>query len=151
MTSEEIVLQLYKIYSEQKEKFVDRSFCTNKFYLILILGLILTMYLVKDYSFIFGLSSTLVFSAAGLAVCILWWINVDSYNFLIKVKLSNVLEQIEKQFPVKPYTEEITAINDIRKNRREFLFADIQKALATLVFILFFVLFINEVLSVVLS
>lgn len=148
MTSEEIVLQQYKIYSKQKEKFVDRSFCTNKFYLLLILGLILTMYLTKDYSFIFGLTSTLIFSAAGLAICVLWWINVDSYNFLIKVKLGSVLEEIEKQLPVKPYTQEIMAIKDLRKNKREFLFADIQKALATLVFLLFFVLFINEVISI---
>lgn len=151
MTTEELILQQYKIYSEQKEKFVDRSFCTNKFYLFLVLGLILTMFLTKDYTFIFGLNSTLIFSAAGLAICVLWWINVDSYNFLIKVKLSNVLEEIEKQLPVKPYTAEITAIKDIRKNRREFLFADIQKGLATLVFLLFFVLFINEVLSIVVA
>lgn len=151
MNSEEIILHQYKIYSEQKEKFVDRSFCTNKFYLLLILVLIVTMYLTKDYSFIFGLSSTLVFSAAGLAVCLLWWINVDSYNFLIKVKLGSVLEEIEKQLPVKPYTQEITAIRDLRKNKREFLFADIQKALATLVFLLFFVLFINDFLAIILA
>lgn len=151
MNSEEIILHQYKIYSEQKEKFVDRSFCTNKFYLLLILALIVTMYLTKDYSFVFGLSSTLIFSAAGLAICLLWWINVDSYNFLIKVKLGSVLEEIEKQLPVKPHTQEISAIRDLRKNKREFLFADIQKALATLVFLLFFVLFINDVLSLALT
>lgn len=151
MNSEEMILQQYKIYSEQKEKFVDRSFITNKFYLLLILGLILAMCFTREYSFVYGISATMIFSAAGIAICVLWWINVDSYNFLIKVKLSKVLEEIEKQLPIQPYTNEFLAIKDFRKNKREFLFADIQKALATLVLLLFFVMFANEVLINVLT
>ncbi len=148
MNSEEILFQQYKLYTEQKEKFVDRSFTSNKFYLFLVLAIILTMYLTKDYSFIYDLSSTLVFSAAGLAICVLWWINVDSYNFLIKVKLSKVIEEIEKKLPIQPYTQEFLAIKDFRKNKREFLFADIQKSLAILLLLLFFILFSYELLSI---
>ena len=151
MNSEEILFQQYRLYTEQKEKFVDRSFKTNKFYLLVLLGLILTMYLTKDYSFIYDISSTLVFSAAGLAICVLWWINVDSYNFLIKVKLSKVIEEIEKKLPVQPYTQEFLAIKDFRKNKREFLFADIQKSLAILLLLLFFILFSYELLSIILT
>ena len=151
MNSEEILFQQYRLYTEQKEKFVDRSFKTNKFYLLLLLGLILTMYLTKDYSFIYDISSTLVFSAAGLAICVLWWINVDSYNFLIKVKLSKVIEEIEKKLPIQPYTQEFLAIKDFRKNKREFLFADIQKSLAILLLLLFFILFSYELLSIILT
>jgi len=151
MNSEEILFQQYKLYTEQKEKFVDRSFTSNKFYLFLVLAIILTMYLTKDYSFIYDLSSTLVFSAAGLAICVLWWINVDSYNFLIKVKLSKVIEEIEKKLPIQPYTQEFLAIKDFRKNKREFLFADIQKSLAILLLLLFFILFSYELLSIILT
>lgn len=144
MNSDELIFQQYKMYAEQKENFINRSFVTNKFYLVLVLILILTMYLTKDFSFVYGLSSTLVFSLAGMAICVLWWINVDSYNFLIKVKLSTVIEAIEKKLPMKPYTDEFAAIMDLRKNKREFLFADIQKALAILAFLLFLVLFNYE-------
>lgn len=151
MNSEEILFQQYKLYSQQKEEFINRSFATNKFYLFLILGLILTMFLTKDYSFVYGLSSSLIFSGAGMAICALWWINVDAYNFLIKVKLSKVLEEIEKQLPVQPYTLEFSAIKDFRKNKREFLFADIQKSLAMFVFLLFFFLFVHEFLFIILK
>lgn len=144
MNSDEIMFQQYKLYTEQKDRFVDRSFHTNKFYLVLVLVLILTMFLTKDFTFVYGLSSTLVFSAAGIAICVLWWINMDSYNFLIKVKLGRVIEEIEKNLPTQPYTQEFAAIKDLRKNKREFLFADTQKALATLVLLLFFVIFIND-------
>lgn len=149
MNQEEIIFQQYKLYSEQKEKFVDRSFQTNKFYLFLILAIITTMFLTKDFSFVFGLSSTLIFSVAGIAICVLWWVNVDSYNFLIKVKLSKVLEEIEKKLPVQPYTEEFAAIKDLRKKKREFLFADMQKAFVTLILLLFFVLFLNDVIAII--
>lgn len=148
MNLEEIMFQQYKLYSEQKEQFVNRSFQTNKFYLVLILVIILTMYLTKEYSFVYGLSSTLIFSIAGMVICFLWWINVDSYNFLIKVKLSKVLEDLEKKLPMQPYTKEFESILDLRKSKREFLFADVQKGFTILTFILFLILFLNEIFLV---
>lgn len=151
MNAEEIILAQYKSYAELKDKFVDRSFVTNKFYLVLILLLIVVMYLMRDFTFAYGLTSTVTFAAAGMAICVLWWINVDSYNFLIKVKLSKVLEELENRLPAQPYKMEISSINDLKKSKREFLFADIQKGLATLVFILFFVLFINEIVLLIMA
>ncbi len=149
MNSDEIMFQQYKLYTEQKDRFVDRSFHTNKFYLVLVLMLILVMFLTKDLSFVYGLSASLIFSAAGIAICVLWWINMDCYNFLIKVKLGRVIEEIEKNLPAQPYTQEFVAIKDLRKNKREFLFSDMQKALAILVLLLFFVVFINEVFALI--
>lgn len=149
MNPEEIKFHQYKLYTEQKEKFVDRSFQSNKFYLVFNLVIILVMLLMKNYSFSYGLSSTLIFSVAGFAICCLWWINVDSYNFLIKVKLGKVIEEIEKTLPIKPYTDEFAAIKDLRKNKKEFLFADMQKALSILMLLLFFVLAANEILKMV--
>lgn len=147
MNQDEILFQQYKLYTEQKEQFANRSFYTNKFYLTLIILLILIMFLTKDYSFAYGLSSTLVFSIAGMALCMLWWINVDSYNFILKVKLSKVIEEIEKKLPFQPYTQEFLAIKELRKNKKAFVFADIQKLLATFVLLLFFVLAISEIVA----
>lgn len=149
MNTEEILLHQYKIYTEQKENFVARSFHTNKFYLVLLLAIILIMYLTKDCSFIYGITSVLVFSATGMIICTLWWINVDSYNFLIKVKLSKVIEEIEKKLPIQPYTREFEIIMDLSKRKREFLFADIQKGLAVLAFLLFLFLFSYEIVGII--
>lgn len=151
MNSEEIMFQQYKLYTEQKERFVDRSFQTNKFYLLLVLAIVLTMFLTKSLTFVYGLSSVLIFSAAGIAICILWWINMDAYNFLIKVKLGKVIEEIEKHLPTQPYTQEFVAIKDLRKNKRMFLFADMQKTLAVFALLLFFVLFVNELVPLIIK
>ena len=149
MNQDEILFQQYKLYTEQKEQFANRSFYTNKFYLALILVLILIMFLTKDYSFTYGLSSILVFSIAGMALCTLWWINVDSYNFILKVKLSKVIEEIEKKLPLQPYTQEFLAIRELRKNKKAFVFADVQKLLATGVLLLFFVLALSEIVALI--
>lgn len=145
-----VILEQYKLYTEQKEKFVERSFRTNKFYLILVLVLFLTMLLTKNLSFAFNISSILIFSAAGIAVCALWWINMDSYNFLIKVKLSKVIEEIEKELPVQPYRREFSAIQDLKRKKR-FVFSGMQKTLAVFVLLVFFVLFVNSLVPVICS
>lgn len=150
MDKEEIIFQQYKLYSQQKEEFINRSFMTNKFYLALIIILLVVMFLTKSYTFVYGMTSSLIFSGAGMAICSLWYMNVDSYNFLIKIKFSKVLDEIEKQLPVKPYTDEFEAIKDYKKNKREFMFADIQKLLAIFVFLMFFFLFIHELLAIIL-
>ena len=151
MDSNQILFEQYKIYTQQKENFVERSFFTNKFYLILVLAFILVMFIFKDVSLVFGISLNLVFSTIGMAICTFWWINVDSYNFLIKVKLGKVIEEIEKNLPIQPYTQEFLAIKDLRKNKKEFLFADMQKSLATFLLLLFFVIFANELLAVIIN
>lgn len=150
MSTEDIIFQQYKLYSQQKEEFINRSFMTNKFYLALIIALLVIMFLTKNYTFVYGMTSSLIFSGAGMAICSLWYMNVDSYNFLIKIKFSKVLDEIEKKLPVKPYTDEYEAIRDFKKNKREFLFADTQKILAIFVFLMFFFLFIHELLAIIL-
>lgn len=149
MNSEEIIFEQYKLYTEQKERFVDRSFQTNKFYLLLVLILVLVMFVTKGFTFAFGLTSTMIYSFAGIAICILWWINMDAYNFLIKVKLAKVIEEIEKHLPTQPYTNEFIAIRDLRKNKRMFLFSDMQKTLAVFALLMFLILLINEVAPVI--
>lgn len=149
MNSDEIIFQQYKLYVEQKEKFVDRSFHTNKFYLVLLIALVLIMFMTKEHTFAYGLTSTLIFSAAGMAICVLWWINMDSYNFLIKIKLAKVVEEIEKKLPVQPSAMEYEAICEWKKNKKMFVFSDMQKTFAIIALLMFFVLFANEIFAII--
>ena len=149
MTSEELILEEYKTYTQVKENFVDRMFMTNKFYLVLILLLFLVTLFTQGFSFCWEISATVVFSAIGMVISILWWSNMDSYSLLIKVKLAGVIEEIEKQLPVKPSSMEYTAIKDYRKNKKMFVFSDAQKALATICFLFFFIFFINSFMPLI--
>jgi len=143
MDRDYIVFQEYKMYTEQKENFIDRNFRTNKFYIIVIIGLIFAMIYTNNILFLNKITATLVFAFFGIAISALWWMNVDSYNTLIKVKYADVIEKIEEKLPVCPFTEEHKGIDDFR-NKKIFMFSDIQKLIAIVSALFFFAVFVSE-------
>ncbi len=146
-----LIMQQYKLYTEQKDAFIKRSFSVNRFYMILVIVLLLLVNLTKNVAFVYSISLPFIFSIVGIGVCILWWMNMDSYNLLIKIKFAKVIEEIEKQLPVQPYTMEHSAIDEYRENKKEFLFSDMQKVFATIMFIAFFVSFIDELIPLIIK
>lgn len=143
MDRDELIFQEYKLYAEQKENFIDRNFTTNRFYMISFVAIIFAMIYTGNVVFMDKITATLVFSLIGVAVCTLWWMNVDCYNILIKIKFANVLETIEEKFPVKPFTDEYKGIEEFR-NKKVFMFSDIQKVIAVLGALFFFAVLVSE-------
>ena len=129
LTKEEMVLEQYKHYSEQKDKFVARNFATNKFYFISFVVLVFLTIYTGSVVFMQLVSASLLFSAIGALVCTLWWMNIDSYNLLIKVKYQKVLEEMEQFLPIKSYSLEREGIEELRAKKKAFLFSDMQKLL----------------------
>ena len=150
MDRDELILSTYKSYCEQKENFIERNFKTNKFYMCVVIVLIFALIYTGNVVFLNILSATLVFALLGVSVSAMWWMNVDSYNTLIKVKYANVIERIEEKLPVKPFTDEYSGIDDFRKNK-VFLFSDIQKLIAALAAVFFFAVCVNEITPIVMS
>ena len=89
MDRDELIFSEYRIYTEQKENFINRNFKTNRFYMIAVFVLILALIYTGNVVFLDRISATLVFALIGIAVCSLWWMNVDSYNMLIKIKFAS--------------------------------------------------------------
>ena len=143
MDRDELIFEEYKLYAEQKEKFIDRNFATNRFYMISFVVIIFAMIFTNNVVFMQRISATLLFSLIGISVCSLWWMNVDSYNILIKIKFANVLEKFEEKLPIKPFTEEFKGIEEY-KEQKVFLFSDIQKVIAIFGALFFFAVFISE-------
>ena len=97
--------------------------------MISVVALIFAMIYTNNVMFLNKISATLVFAFFGIAVSSLWWMNVDSYNTLIKIKYADVIEKIEEKLPVHPFTDEYKGIEDF-KNKKIFMFSDIQKFIA---------------------
>ena len=144
MDRDELIFQEYKLYAEQKENFIDRNFRTNRFYMISFVAIIFAMIFTSNVVFMSALSATLIFSLIGISVCALWWMNVDAYNTLIKIKFANVIEAIEEKLPVKPFTDEFKGIEEFRNNK-VFMFSDIQKLIAVIGALFFFAVFVSEI------
>ena len=150
MDRDYIVFQEYKMYTEQKENFIDRNFKTNRFYMLAIIGLIFALIYTHNILFLNKLTATLIFAFFGIAVSSLWLMNVDSYNTLIKIKYADVIEKIEEKLPIHPYTDEYKSIEEF-KNRKIFMFSDIQKLIAIVSALFFFAVFISEITPICVS
>lgn len=145
MNREDQVLQEYILYVQHKEKFVDRSFSTNRFYMILALIVLAATVPVKFIPFSFGIVFTMLFSIIGMIVCVLWVMNNAAYKKLLKIKFRNVIEKLEDELPVKPYQMESEAIREASKDKVS-VFADLQQVLSWLIFVAFLTILINEVI-----
>ena len=149
MSEQDLIFQQYKLYSEQKESFITRSFAINRFYLCLCIILLFGVYLTKTAIFAYSIPLGTLLTIIGMCCAILWWMNMDSYNMLIKIKFAKVLEEMEKNLPFQPYADEYQGIKDYRENKKMFLFSDMQKTFAVLVFLMFFGALIDSVIPVI--
>ena len=150
MDRDELIFNEYKMYAEQKENFIDRNFKTNKFYMAFIVIILFAMIYTGNVVFLNYISATLVFALLGVFITALWWMNVDSYNTLIKIKFANVLEKLEEKLPEKPFTEEYKGIEDFRNNK-VFMFSDIQKSIAVVTALFFFAVLTSELAPIALK
>ena len=139
-----IILEQYRIYSDAKEKFIDRQFTTNKFYLVLNSIFLLTMVFLT--SFFPQNLPVIVLSIIGIAVTFMWWMNIDSYQMLIKVKYAKVLEYLETKLPEQPYHKEFVDYSEMKKQKNIIVFGDFQK---TLTFAIMLVYIFSCVYSIV--
>ena len=148
MDRDELIFSEYKLYTEQKENFIDRNFRTNRFYMVAVIALIFAMIYTGNIIFLNRITATLIFSLFGLATSAMWWMNVDSYNTLIKIKYSDVIEKFEDKLPAKPFTDEYKGIEEFRKNK-VFMFSDIQKLIASAASLFFFAVAVSEISPIV--
>ena len=150
MDRDELIFNEYKLYTEQKEQFINRNFTTNRFYMIAVVFIIFALIYTGNIIFLNKITATLIFSIFGIAVSAMWWMNVDSYNTLIKVKYSDVIEKIEEKLPVKPFTDEYKGLEEF-KNNKVFMFSDIQKLVAVFAAIFFFAVCVSELSPLVIK
>lgn len=139
-----IALEQYRIYCTMKENFVDRNFGTNKYYISVLIVLFVAMYITQDISFEFNISAIMINCLIGMGICFFWWSNVDSYDTLIKIKLKSVIDEIEKVLPIQPHLLEKEGFMEFRKQKKGYIFSDVQKGMALGMFIMFMVLFLIE-------
>ena len=104
MDDKSLIVEQYRVFNEAKERFIDRHFQTNRFYFVFAFALLSACYVF--YALSPGLLPLMVTAAFGLAVSILWWLNIDSYQVMIKIKYGKILEYIETKLPEQPFHKE---------------------------------------------
>lgn len=136
MDEKQLILEQYRIYNEMKERFIDRSFMINRFFLILsaifLFSLIFTKMILPSACFLL-----LGLDIFGIASCVMWISNQDAYSSIIKIKYNSVIEKLEEDLPKAPNKDEYKELTDKRANKRVILVKDIQKWFAILLMLVF--------------
>ena len=141
----EVLFEQYKLYCQMKEGFVDRNFMTNKFYLCVVIAIFVIMFFTRNITFDYNISANLIMSILGMAVAFFWWSNADAYNIMIKVKLKNVIDEMEKVLPMSAHLIEMKGFSRYKKQNKVVIFSDMQKGVAISMILIFFILFLLEV------
>lgn len=102
-STDQDVLEIYKMLVEMADRVSQRRQSANSFYLTVNTAIIGgAAYLSQSQ---FGQVGTLAVSAAGIAVCFLWVRAVVSYKSLNAAKFE-VITALEMRLPVSPYKDE---------------------------------------------
>ena len=142
-----LILEQYRIYSDAKEKFIARQFSTNKFYLVLNLIILVTAYILGTLTPQY--QPVIVLCIIGIAITLMWWMNIDSYQMLIKVKYAKVLEYLETKLPEQPYHKEFVDYVQMKKKNNLIVFGDFQKILTISIAGVYFVVCMYNVANLI--
>ena len=148
MDEKEQMLELYKEFLRGKERFVDRTFATNKFYVTMVAACLIALGAFKEFVHPSGSLFALGISIAGFAFAILLWANQDAYAYLLKIKFANVIDKMEEAFCFKPYVEEKNALIENAKKKKNYIFTNFQKGFALVALAIFIASFICDFIPI---
>lgn len=103
----EHLLEQYKLYVEMANQVSSRRVQVNRFYISLLSGLLAFLsFVVSKQSFNNDSDFILiVISLVGILLCVVWFININSYKQLNKLKFT-VIHEMEKMLPFACYDRE---------------------------------------------
>ncbi len=142
-----VLLEQYRIYSDAKEKFIDREFTTNRFYLVLNIIVLLATYFLSALTPQY--QPVIILSIIGLSISLMWWINIDTYQTMIKIKYANVLEYLETKLPERPYNKEYNDYKELKKQKHLIVFSDFQKILTIIIAGIYFFALVYNVANMI--
>ena len=130
MDEKQQLMDLYKEFMYTKENFVDRSFATNKFYIVALTVCLVIVTIIKEFYEPSGSLVNVAVSLIGFAFSLLLWANHDAYSYLLRIKFGSVIDEMEKQFCFQPCIKEKEALIENAKKKKNYVFSNIQKFFA---------------------
>ena len=145
MERDAIIVEMYKAHLKSKDAFTDRMFGLNKFYLMIVIILLIAglLYLINDNRMI-----VIPIAVVGMVVSLLWWFNQDAYNVQIKVKYAGILEKLEDDLPIKPLKDEYQMMKENTSKKKQFIFPETLKFFSASTFLIFVVMFCISFITV---
>lgn len=111
------LLEQYKICVEMADRVSVRRGQANTFYISLLSAILALLSLIIDKNLFAGSSRILLFftSILALALCLTWYVNIQSYKQLNSLKFK-VINEMEQYLPFACYSREWEILKEKQKN-----------------------------------
>jgi hypothetical protein len=142
----EHLLEQYKLYVEMADRISERRMQTNKFYISLLSGLLALLSVLVSIG---NLNQTLIFvivSLLGMALCILWHINIQSYRQLNSGKFK-VIHEMEQYLPFPCYDKEWGILGEGKEKSKYLQLTRVEKYIPLILSIPYIFLFLYTLAS----
>ena len=114
------LMEQYKLCVEMADRVSARRGQANSFYISLLSALLALLALIFDNELFTGAASVFLFFTAliGLALCLAWYINIQSYRQLNGLKFK-VIHEIEASLPCPCYKREWDLLKEQRGEQKK--------------------------------
>ena len=137
----EHLLEQYKLYVEMADRISERRMQTNKFYISLLSGVLALFSILVSMS---KFNQTVIFiivSLLGIALCILWHINIRSYRQLNSGKFK-VIHEMEQYLPFPCYDKEWELLGEGKEKSKYLQLTRVEKYVPLILSIPYIFLFL---------
>ncbi|MBO8143582.1 MAG: hypothetical protein H0Z16_03220 [Thermodesulfobacterium sp.] len=142
----EHLLEQYKLYVEMADRISERRMQTNKFYISLLSGLLALLSILVSVG---KFNQTVIFiivSLLGIALCILWHINIRSYKQLNSGKFK-VIHEMEQYLPFPCYDKEWELLGEGKEKSKYLQLTRVEKYIPFILAIPYIFLFFYALVS----
>ncbi|NPA80723.1 MAG: hypothetical protein GXO29_06720 [Thermotogae bacterium] len=130
------LLEQYKLYVEMADRVSDRRERTNRFYISLLSALMALIPILQSREMLSPVLLALL-AALGMALCFIWYRNLESYRRLNSAKFA-VIHEMEKRLPCQCYSREWEMLK--RKGYRRL--TEVEQRIPLLTGVIFLLLFL---------
>lgn len=144
-----VLIEQYKIYVELTDRVSSRRVDASKFYVSVLTALLVVIPFAVDQNTPTNLRRPmfLILGLLGLALCLLWMLNIRSYSQLNRLKFS-IITQMEKQLPFPCYQKEWQLLGQEGKNSPKYVrLSKVEAFVPMFLAIPFFVLIVMSIFA----
>lgn len=135
-TYESVVLEQWKTCVEMANCNSEKRNNSNNIFITINVAILAVLSFSIDYK-------SLMLSLAGICICFLWIYTLNSYCKLSNVKY-DIINEIEKQLPLSPFSYEWEKLN---KNKKYIRLTSIEKIIPILFILLYLISIITPVIE----
>lgn len=114
--SKELLIEQYKVYVEMADRVSERRVGVGKLYISLLSGLLIIIPLILEKNTPADIQKVVftVIGFLGLALCVVWLLNIRSYKQLNSLKF-RVIQEMEQQLPFSCYAREWEVLKEEKR------------------------------------